>query len=76
MTHAEKLLAIVEREERRKASEDERRRQLGRLREPMRANLLAADVTVEHTRLLQLRLRRRWNPYFGLPEGGAPIHFH
>ncbi len=62
--HAEQLLAILEREERRQAAEEERRLAVARLRRPLRDVLELADATLQHTAFL-MRRAEHWYGYFG-----------
>ncbi len=67
MGHADLLLAILEREERRKAAAEERRLAITRLRRPLRDRIELAEATVEHTAFLMAR-SRRWYAYFATPR--------
>lgn len=69
MGHADQLLAILEREERRRAAAEERQLLMARVRRPLRDRLEDADATLEQAASL-LDRSRRWYAYFGRRPSG------
>jgi len=62
MSHADKLLEIVERERTRLATVEARQAQLARMRAETRQVLESADETIARSKRLLVKLKARWGP--------------